>query len=179
MPTYKRDCTPVVNTASSGVTTLMHDLTGTVREAASYPGPSLESWEDHPALKTAFDCLNIYAFWVSQRVIPIAFQWISEHKHEILDPLTEAQKADVGVVIEAAFEKVRLEPQYKKGLDNAQFIATQKQQNIFNSARYNPAWTRVADGIEENVKAAFKTDLKQLVEDVVLEPEIPPVPSFT
>ncbi|UWZ85691.1 hypothetical protein [Occallatibacter riparius] len=179
MPTTKRDCTPVVNTGRSGVSTLMYDLTETGREPDSYPGPSLENWEDHPALKTAFDCLNIYAYWVSQRVIPIAFQWISEHEDEILEGFTEAQRADVGVVIEAAFELIRNDPRYNakylKGLDNAKFIAAQKEQNIFDPTRYNPAWTMVSRGIEDHVKTAFTTDLKEMIKDVVLEPEVPPV----
>ncbi len=82
MPTFKRGCNQVLMT---GATTLTYKRT-------SYEPPTFASWEEHPALITAFDCLNLYNQWVAERVLPNAFQWIAEHRDDVYAGLSPKQK---------------------------------------------------------------------------------------
>ena len=76
-------------------------------------------WEMHPSWIAGMEALNAYGDWVSSFVLPIAFQWIEEHKPEVYASVPEHLKDDVGVVIAAAFRLVKELPVYKEGLRSA------------------------------------------------------------
>ena len=141
--------------AATAPTLTAAPLTSASPASDIWPAPTLESWMDHPALKTAFDCLNIYNQWVSQKVIPIAVQWGEEHQHDVLDHLTVEQTKDVGAVIDAAFEKVRVLPKYEKGIQHGSAIRAEIQANKFDKREFNPIWTRTADGLHDAIKKAL------------------------
>jgi len=48
--------------------------------------------------------------------MPIAFQWIEEHKNEVYAHVEDHLKDDVGVVIAAAFQLIKGLGAYQKGL---------------------------------------------------------------
>src|ERR1700732_2972245 len=76
----------------------------------------IRDWENHPSLIAGVEALDAYQTWVSSVVLPIAFQWIAEHKSEVYGKISDEKLwDDVGVVIAAAFELVREKPAYKKG----------------------------------------------------------------
>src|SRR5580658_5603895 len=84
--------------------------------------PSCEGkrdWEMHPSWIAGMESLNAYSDWVSSVVLPIAFQWIEEHKPEVYAAVPPDLKDDVGVAIAAAFKLVSELPAYKKGREKS------------------------------------------------------------
>jgi hypothetical protein len=75
----------------------------------------LRDWEMHPSWIAGMEALNAYGDWVSSFVLPIAFQWIEEHKPEVYASVPEELKDDVGVVIAAAFRLIKELPAYQSG----------------------------------------------------------------
>ena len=73
-------------------------------------------WEMHPSWISGIEALDAYNHWVSEVVMPIAFQWIEEHKAEVYASVAEENKDDVGVVIAAAFDLVKELSSYQNGL---------------------------------------------------------------
>src|SRR6185437_13395362 len=85
--------------------------------AGSQPPQIVPTWAVHPSLKTALDSLQSYDCWVARVVMPIAFQWIEEHKDEVYKLVPTKPKDltdDIGVVIAAAFTLVEQTPCYKE-----------------------------------------------------------------
>jgi hypothetical protein len=82
------------------------------------PAPSPRDSENHPSWIAGIEALNAYNDWVSSYVLPIAFQWIEEHKPEVYASVPEELKDDVGVVVAAAFRLIKELPVYKDGLDD-------------------------------------------------------------
>jgi hypothetical protein len=76
-------------------------------------------WETHPSWIAGMEALNAYGDWVSSFVLPIAFQWIEEHKAEVYASVPAELRDDVGVVIAAAFRLVKEFPAYKVGLEKS------------------------------------------------------------
>jgi hypothetical protein len=93
-------------------------------------------WEMHPSWIAGVEALNAYSDWVSSVVLPIAFQWIEEHKPEVYSTVHEDLRDDVGVVMAAAFRLVRELPAYKNG-------------------KTNPVWTGIAKKIRTGTEEAF------------------------
>ena len=73
-------------------------------------------WEMHPSYIAGIEALDSYNHWVAEVVMPIAFQWIEEHKAEVYGNVSDDLKDDVGVVIAAAFQLIKELGSYKKGL---------------------------------------------------------------
>jgi hypothetical protein len=146
MPTYKVQCTNP----------------NFVCAPSAYGNARLESWEDHPALKAALDCLNIYNHWVSQRVIPIAFQWIEDHRAEVYRNMPADKQEDMGAVIASAFDIVRRNPKFQQGLDLADAI----EKGSINPSSSNPHWAGVASKLHDNLAEAFDRHEAQLMEMV-------------
>jgi hypothetical protein len=123
-----------------------------------YGNARLEAWEDHPALKIALDSLNIYNHWVSQRLIPIAFQWIEEHYDAVFANMPADKRDDMGAVIASAFEIVRRKPKYEAGLDLARRIENEE----VDPSSSNPVWANVATELQVNLASAFERHEAQL-----------------
>lgn len=129
---------------------------------------ALPNWEVHPSLKTALDSLDAYQHWVSEIVIPIAFQWIEEHKPEVYAGIPKNLYDDIGVVISAAFDLVSQMPYYKKGLEMSVEFERERENGTLDTSKYNPVWTTIAKHIDRDIKHVFnehKDILKHSGED--------------
>lgn len=124
----------------------------------------------HPSWITGMEALNAYGDWVSSFVLPIAFQWIDEHKAEVYASVPEELKDDVGVVIAAAFRLVRELPEHKGRLaKSAAFAAETAGEGhdpaTSNPLTINPIWTELVQTVRASTEEAFK-DQAPLLGDV-------------
>jgi hypothetical protein len=110
-------------------------------------------WAQHPSLLAAMEDLMLYERWVSRVVLPIAFQWIEEHKLEVYKDVADDLKDDVGVVIAAAFDIVKTLPAEGDGIA---------------SRECNPVWSRIAQRIHDETRGAFAAEWKLLRETTCL-----------
>jgi hypothetical protein len=105
------------------------------------------------------ESLDTYSHWVSEIVVPIAFQWIQDHKAEVYESdffkqhpeLTE----DVGVVLSVAFDIVRQQPNYKDGIEMSKQIQREQQGGDLDTSKFNPVWTAIARQVSQEVQATF------------------------
>lgn len=96
------------------------------------------------------EALNAYGEWVSAVVLPIAFQWIEEHKPEVYATIPDELRDDVGVVIAAAFKLVQNMPSYKAGQQMGASYEASVSAGTWNPAKTNPVWT----GMTRQIRAA-------------------------
>ena len=122
----------------------------------SHKTPSSEGrrdWEMHPSWITGMEALSAYSDWVSSVVLPIAFQWIDEHRSEVYATVPADLKDDVGTVIAAAFKLVKELPAYNRGVEKSAAYETTVAHG--DTSRINPAWTRVAQKVRTSTAEAF------------------------
>jgi hypothetical protein len=112
-------------------------------------------WEVHPSWKIAMCSLDAYSHWVSEVVVPIAFEWIEEHKKEVYANIPPKYQEDVGVVMSAAFELVSKGANYTRGLEYGKQIEEEQKTGAFDSTQFNPVWTDIAKQIHHDVEQAF------------------------
>ena len=115
-------------------------------------------WEMHPSWTAGMEGLNAYNKWVSEVVLPIAFQWIEEHKTEVYASVAEENRDDVGVVIASAFELVKALPSYANGLRVSREIELELEEGRFDPAGINPVWTGIAQKIREGTERVFEDE---------------------
>ena len=101
------------------------------------------------------EALNAYGDWVSSFVLPIAFQWIEEHKSEVYASVPEHLKDDVGVVIAAAFKLVKELPVYKEGLEKRAVYEAEVNRGNFDPSNTNPVWTDIVREVRTSTEKAF------------------------
>jgi hypothetical protein len=120
------------------------------------PFPSSpRDWETHPSWIAGMEALNAYGDWVSSVVLPIAFQWIEEHKSEVYASVPEDLKDDVGVVMAAAFKLVKELPAYKNGLEKSAEYEAEVASGTFDSSKTNPVWTGIVKKVRASTEKAF------------------------
>ena len=112
-------------------------------------------WEMHPSWIGGMEALNAYGDWVSSFVLPIAFQWIEEHKSEVYASVPEDLKDDVGVVIAAAFKLVKELPAYKRGLEERAAYEVELANGTFDPSKTNPVWTGIVRKVRAETEEAF------------------------
>ncbi len=112
-------------------------------------------WEMHPSLIAGMEALNAYSHWVDAIVLPIAFQWIEEHKPDVYATLPEELKDDVGVVIAAAFKLVKELPAYKSGLEKSAAYEAALADGTWDPSNTNPVWTTIVKKVRSETKDAF------------------------
>ncbi len=112
-------------------------------------------WETHPSWIAGMEALNAYGDWVSSFVLPIAFQWIEEHKSEVYASVPEDLKDDVGVVIAAAFKLVKELPAYKEGLEKSAVYEAEVASGTYDSSKTNPVWTGIVRKVRTGTEEAF------------------------
>jgi hypothetical protein len=112
-------------------------------------------WEMHPSWIAGMEALNAYGDWVSSFVLPIAFQWIEEHKSEVYASVPEDLKDDVGVVIAAAFRLVKELPAYKRGLEERAAYEAELASGTFDPSKTNPVWTGIVRKVRTATEEAF------------------------
>ena len=101
------------------------------------------------------EALNAYGDWVSSFVLPIAFQWIEEHKPEVYAAVPGDLKDDVGVVIAAAFRLVKELPAYKDGMEKRTPYEAEIASGTFDPSKTNPVWTGLVKKIRTETEEAF------------------------
>ncbi|HWE86939.1 MAG TPA: hypothetical protein VG267_18490 [Terracidiphilus sp.] len=102
------------------------------------------------------DSLEAYDHWVSNIVLPIAFQWIEEHKQEVYANIPTELREDIGVVISAAFEQVRQMPYYQEGVEMGEAFARKRKEGTLDTSQYNPVWTEITRRVRKEVEAVFQ-----------------------
>ena len=110
----------------------------------------------HPSWTTGLDALNTYSEWVSAVVLPIAFQWIEEHKEEVYKTVPDELRDDVGVVIAAAFKLIQELPAYKRCLEKRADYAAATANEPEGTAKINPVWTGIAKKVRACTEEAFE-----------------------
>lgn len=114
-----------------------------------------QDWEMHPSWIAGMESLSAYSNWVSSVVLPIAFQWIEEHKAEVYATVPEDLKDDVGVVIAAAFKLIKELPVYKNGLEKSANYEAAVANATWDSSKTNPVWTGIVKKIRTGTEQAF------------------------
>jgi hypothetical protein len=109
----------------------------------------------HPSWIAGMEALNAYGDWVSSFVLPIAFQWIEEHKEEVYATVPEELRDDIGVVIAAAFKLVKELPLYKTGLERGAEVAAEVARGTFDTSKINPVWTGLVRKVRAETEEAF------------------------
>jgi hypothetical protein len=112
-------------------------------------------WEMHPSWIAGVEALNAYSDWVSSVVLPIAFQWIEEHKPEVYATVSEDLKDDMGVVIAAAFKLVKELSAYKDGLKKSAAYEAALADGTWDPSKTNPVWTSIVKKIRTGTEEAF------------------------
>lgn len=120
----------------------------------SYPGGNRD-WEMHPSWIAGMESLNAYSDWVSSMVLPVAFQWIEEHKSEVYASVPEDLRDDVGVVIAAAFKLIKELPTYKNGVEKSAAYEADVAKGTYDSSKTNPVWTSIVKKIRSGTEEAF------------------------
>jgi hypothetical protein len=119
-------------------------------------GGGHQDWEMHPSWIAGMDALNAYSAWVSSVVLPIAFQWIDEHKPEVYATVPEELKDDVGVVIAAAFKLIKELPAYKSGMEKSEKYEAAAADGTLDSSKTNPVWTGIVKKVRTGTEEAFR-----------------------
>ena len=112
-------------------------------------------WETHPSWIAGMEALDAYGDWVSSVVLPIAFQWIEEHKAEVYASVPDDLRDDVGVVMAAAFRLVEELPAYKKGLEKSAEYDAALAAGTLDTSKLNPVWTGITKKIRTETEKAF------------------------
>jgi hypothetical protein len=88
-------------------------------------------------------------------VLPIAFQWIEEHRAEVYAGVPEELRDDVGVVIAAAFKLVKGLPAYQNGIARtAEYEAAMAAADA-DASRINPVWSGITRKVRASTQEAF------------------------
>lgn len=122
-------------------------------------------WEAHPSLTAGMEALTAYHDWVSGLVLPIAFQWIEEHKEEVYASVAEEHRDDVGVVIAAAFKLIKELPVYKSGLERRAEHEANAASATFDPSTINPVWAGVAGKVRACTEEAFAEQASLLADE--------------
>jgi hypothetical protein len=113
-------------------------------------------WEMHPSWVAGLESLNAYSNWVDSVVLPIAFQWIEEHKAEVYADVPENVRDDVGVAIAAAFKLVKELSAYKKEMEKSANYEAAVAQGTWDSSKTNPVWSGIVKKVRAGTEEAFK-----------------------
>jgi hypothetical protein len=123
-------------------------------------------WEMHPSWIAGIEALDAYNHWVAEVIMPIAFQWIEEHKAAVYESVDEAHKDDVGVVIASAFQLVKELSSYQNGLEQSEIYEEALKNGTWETATINPVWTGIAGKVRRATKKAF-TENAGLLKDTM------------
>jgi hypothetical protein len=129
-----------------------------------YDVPQL--WESHPSWAQGIQALNSYNHWVSEVIMPIAFQWIEEHKAEVYAQVPQELKDDVGVVIAAAFDLIKGLSAYQKGIEMNKEYEKAVKDGTLDSASLNPVWASISKDVREATDESFEIH-KDVLKDTI------------
>jgi hypothetical protein len=105
--------------------------------------------------------------WINSVVLPVAFQWIEEHKEDVYRNMSPKNTDDIGVVMEAAFKPVQQLPAYKVG---------QAKSAAYEAAIAAGTWDPIGDqsgvdGTCENDPAPDATGIYRAIESYPRYPQ--------
>ena len=123
-------------------------------------------WKMHPSWTAGIEGIEAYHRWVGEVVMPIAFQWIEEHKEEVYQSVPDKFKDDVGVVIASAFELVKPMSSYQNGLKKVKEYEDAVSNGTWNPSTINPLWAGIAKEVREGTARTFARlggDLKDTI----------------
>lgn len=123
-------------------------------------GGKQPDWSGHPSWIGAIEALDSYNRWVDMVVLPIAFQWIEEHKQDVYATVKKADFDDVGVVIASAFKLVKQMPAYKAGLKEFEKFESALENKTFNPKSTNPVWTKTVKRVRAATRKAFAEETR-------------------
>lgn len=113
-------------------------------------------WEMHPSWINGMEALNAYGDWVSSVVLPVAFQWIEEHKAEVYASVPDNLRDDVGTVMAAAFKLVKQLPAYQRGTEKDSEYEAAVKAGTWDPSKTNPRWTGIVQKVRACTKAAHE-----------------------
>ncbi|MGA7340599.1 MAG: hypothetical protein WBE72_01110 [Terracidiphilus sp.] len=116
----------------------------------------------HPSWIGGIEALDAYNHWVCEVVLPIAFQWIEEHKSEVYASVPEELTDDMGVVIAAAFQLVRELSSYKNGLEESAAYESALAAGTWDPAKINPVWTKIVQKVRAATRESFAAESSYL-----------------
>jgi hypothetical protein len=124
-------------------------------------------WEMHPSWIAGMEAMHAYGDWVSSVVLPIAFQWIEEHKPDVYATVPEELKDDVGVVIASAFRLVKELSAYKEGLEKSAAYEAGVADGTWDPSKNNPVWSNIVKKVRTETEEAF-AEQSSLLGDISL-----------
>lgn len=111
--------------------------------------------EMHPSWIIGMEALHAYGDWVSSVVLPVAFQWIEEHKAEVYATIPAELRDDVGVVMAAAFRLVKDLPASRTGAEKSAAYEAAVAGGTWDPSKTNPVWTSIVKKVRSGTEAAF------------------------
>lgn len=143
--------------------TVKQNCTYIPKQSASFRLKGIHpDWEMHPSYVSAIESLDAYNLWVCEIVLPIAFQWIEEHKDEVYASIADTEKDDVGVVIAAAFEIIKNLSAYQNGLNESVKYEEKLANDTFNPTQTNPVWSEITKELRNSSFSIFAKRSPQL-----------------
>jgi hypothetical protein len=123
-------------------------------------------WEMHPSWIAGIEALDSYNHWVCEVVIPIAFQWIEEHKADVYATIAPENKDDVGVVMAAAFELIKGMSSYQNGLVAAAAYEEALANGTWETETINPVWTKIVKKTRKETQATYEEHKDVLLDTI-------------
>jgi hypothetical protein len=118
--------------------------------------------EMHPSWTSGMEALEDFNHWVNGVLLPIAFQWIEEHKPEVYANVPEELRDDVGVAIAAAFKLVKELPIYQQGREQRAGYEAALENGTWDSSKANPVWTDIARKLRTRTDETFTEHIQHL-----------------
>jgi hypothetical protein len=106
--------------------------------------------------------------WINSVVLPVAFQWIEEHKEDVYRNMSPKNTDDIGVVMEAAFKLVQQLLAYKVGQAKSAAYEAAIAAGTWDPSATNPVWTELVKTIRPQTQQAF-TEQSNLIRDIPKE----------
>lgn len=122
--------------------------------------------EMHPSWSAGMQALDDYNHWVNAIVLPIAFQWIEEHKAEVYADVPQELRDDMGVAIATAFKLVKELPTYKLGRQKSAAHEASRAAGTADLSGTNPVWTGITKTMRAKTKEVFEAHGEHLGETI-------------
>lgn len=130
------------------------------------PGQDPRQSELHPSFTAGLEALEDYNHWVNAVLLPIAFQWIEEHKAEVYADVPEELRDDIGVAIAAAFDVVKELPLYQQGREQHAAYEAALEAGTWDPSNANPVWTEIARKVRARTEEAFAEHSEHLGDSI-------------
>jgi hypothetical protein len=120
----------------------------------------------HPSFTAGIEALEDYNHWVNAVLLPIAFQWIEEHKPEVYAKVPGELRDDIGVAIAAAFNLVKEMPLYRQGREQRESYEAAREDGTWDASKANPVWTDIAKKVRSRTEETFAEHSEHLGDSI-------------